>query len=65
MAPCRRIGIEAKMQSMNTTLRKAALLALAVSFLGLFTVFSTSCGTARGFGRDLGHVGDGIQRVAR
>ncbi|HQZ27550.1 MAG TPA: hypothetical protein PK648_05330 [Verrucomicrobiales bacterium] len=45
-------------------LRQAALL-LITAILVIFALFSTSCGTARGFGKDLGNLGDGIQRVAR
>ena len=47
---------------MNKKLRKAALLALAVSFVA---IFASSCATARGFGRDVGHVGEEIERAAR
>jgi predicted small secreted protein len=50
---------------MKNTLRQAALLLLALTLLGLFSVFNTGCGTARGFGHDLGNVGHGIERVAR
>jgi len=39
--------------------------ALAFTLLALFTLLGTGCGTARGFGRDLGNVGHGIERVAR
>ena len=50
---------------MNTHLHRAALLLLAIALIALSTLFNTGCGTASGFGRDLGKVGDGIQRVAR
>jgi predicted small secreted protein len=39
--------------------------ALTFALLALVTAFGTSCGTARGFGHDLGNVGHGIERVAR
>jgi predicted small secreted protein len=46
---------------------KTKLIQTALTFaaLALFTLLGTSCGTARGFGRDLGTVGHGIERVAR
>lgn len=50
---------------MNTPIGKATLLLLGISLLALFTVFCIGCATARGFGRDLGHVGHGIERAVR
>lgn len=50
------------MQTMNPKLVQTAL---TFALLALFTLLSTGCGTARGFGRDLGNVGHGIERVAR
>jgi predicted small secreted protein len=46
---------------MTTTQRIGAFLLLSV----LLVVFSTSCSTARGFGRDVGHAGGLIERAAR
>jgi predicted small secreted protein len=50
---------------MKTRLKQTALLLLAVAILALTSVINTGCGTARGFGHDLGNVGHGIERVAR
>lgn len=37
----------------------------AIAALSLLAVLQTSCGTAKGFGRDLQTVGRGIEKVAR
>ncbi len=50
------------MQAMNPKLVQTAIL---FALLALFSLLGTGCGTARGFGRDLGHLGNGIERVAR
>lgn len=63
--PCRQVDVENKVGFMKKLLKKASLLVLALTLLGLFTAFITGCGTVRGFGHDLGNVGNGIQRVAR
>jgi predicted small secreted protein len=47
---------------MKTTPQRLLLLIL-ISVLGAFA--GTSCGTFRGFGRDVGHVGHHIERAAR
>jgi predicted small secreted protein len=38
------------------------MLALACALVGVFT---SGCGTVRGFGRDVGTVGEGIQKSTR
>ncbi len=50
---------------MKSNLRQIALFLSAFALIALFTLLSTAYGTASGFGRDLGHLGDGIQRAAR
>jgi len=50
---------------MKALLKHAAIYFVAFAFLALAAVFSTACGTARGIGSDVGHLGDGIQRAAR
>ncbi len=47
---------------MKTSLKRLALLLLASA---VFTLIGTSCNTFRGFGRDVEHVGDHIERAAR
>ncbi len=46
---------------MTTIQRISVFLLLSV----LLVVFSTSCSTARGIGRDVGHAGNLIERAAR
>jgi predicted small secreted protein len=46
---------------MTTIQRISAFLLLSA----LLVVFSTGCSTARGFGRDVGHAGNLIERAAR
>ena len=50
---------------MKLILRKSAVVLLATTLLALVSVFTSGCGTARGFGRDVGHLGQGIERAAR
>jgi predicted small secreted protein len=47
---------------MKRSLKHIAILALAAA---LAAVFTSGCGTVRGFGRDVGTVGDGIQKSTR
>lgn len=46
---------------MKTSLKRTAILILASA---LMAAFSTSCGTVRGVGQDVGSVGHGIQHAA-
>ena len=45
---------------MNTSSKRIALILFAVAF----TMLGTSCNTLRGVGRDVRHVGSGIEHVA-
>lgn len=47
---------------MKTSLKRTVILILASA---LAVVFSTSCGTVRGFGRDVETVGENIEHSAR
>jgi predicted small secreted protein len=47
---------------MKTKTSRILILLLASAMLALF---SAGCGTVRGFGRDVEHVGDHIERAAR
>ncbi len=47
---------------MKPSLKHIAILVLASA---LAAVFTSGCGTVRGFGRDVGTVGDGIQKSTR
>lgn len=49
-------------KTMKASLKNTAIL-IAASILTV--VFITSCGTVRGFGRDVEHVGDSIEDSAR
>jgi predicted small secreted protein len=51
-----------QIKAMKTPLTRTALLILASA---LAVIFSTSCGTVRGFGRDVETVGGGIEQSAR
>lgn len=44
---------------MKTSLKRTVILILASA---LAVAFSTGCGTVRGFGRDVGTVGDNIEK---
>lgn len=46
---------------MKTSQKRTIILILASALL---VAFSTSCGTVRGFGRDVESVGDGIEHAA-
>jgi len=45
-----------------TTIQRISVFLLLSALL---VVFSTSCGTARGIGHDVGHAGNLIERAAR
>jgi predicted small secreted protein len=47
---------------MKTSSKRIAILMLASTFLALF---SAGCGTIRGIGRDVGTVGEGIEKSTR
>ncbi len=47
---------------MKRSFKHIVILALASA---LAAVFSAGCGTVRGFGRDVGTVGEGIQKSTR
>jgi predicted small secreted protein len=47
---------------MKTRIKHTILLMLASS---LVAVFSSGCGTVRGIGKDVGTVGEGIEKSAR
>jgi predicted small secreted protein len=47
---------------MKSSLKHIAILVLASALAAAFT---SGCGTVRGFGRDVGTVGDGIQKSTR
>jgi predicted small secreted protein len=47
---------------MKTSLKRTAILILTSA---LVTVFSAGCGTMRGFGKDVGTVGDNIEKSTR
>ena len=47
---------------MKRSLKHIVILALASV---LVAIFSAGCGTVRGFGRDVGTVGEGIQKSTR
>lgn len=47
---------------MKTTHQRMFLLILATALMALF---GASCGTVRGFGRDVGRAGDNIEDASR
>jgi len=47
---------------MKTKQQRIVMIIIASALLALF---STSCGTVRGFGRDVEHTGEGIQKSTR
>ena len=47
---------------MKTSFKRTAILILASA---LAVIFSAGCGTVRGFGRDVGTVGEGIEKSTR
>lgn len=49
-------------KAMKTSLKRTAILILASA---LAVAFSAGCGTVRGFGRDVGTVGDNIEKSTR
>jgi predicted small secreted protein len=51
-----------RIKAMKTSLKRSAILILASA---LAVVFSAGCGTVRGFGKDVGTVGEGIEKSTR
>lgn len=47
---------------MKNSFKRTAILILASA---LAVIFSAGCGTVRGFGRDVGTVGEGIEKSTR
>ena len=47
---------------MKTSIKRTVILAIASA---LAVAFSAGCGTIRGFGKDVGTVGEGIEKSTR